>query len=97
MAEESHWSDEVCREIKKREIASVCTIPDGGLNRLLNLNQGGQGMRLITLVTEEKGMGIVTGQWPAAAFDDRDGVLRRRKLYQRARAARRDRAPCLCW
>ena len=25
MAEETNWSDEVFREIKKREIASVCT------------------------------------------------------------------------
>ena len=40
MPEETHWSDEVFREIKKREIASVCTIPDGGLTRLLNLVKG---------------------------------------------------------
>src|SRR6185295_12505322 len=63
MAEEAHWADEVFREIKKREIASVCTIPDGGLTRLLNLIKADKDMRLITLTTEEEGMGIVTGQW----------------------------------
>lgn len=63
MTEEAHWSDEVFREIKKREIASVCTIPDGGLTRLLNLVKADKSMRLITLTTEEEGMGIVTGQW----------------------------------
>jgi sulfopyruvate decarboxylase alpha subunit len=63
MSEEAHWSDEVFAEIKKREIASVCTIPDGGLTRLLNLVKADKSMRLITLTTEEEGMGIVTGQW----------------------------------
>src|ERR1700750_161291 len=63
MAEETHWSDEVFREIKKREIASVCTIPDGGLTRLLNLIKADKGRRLITPTHEEEGMGIVTGQW----------------------------------
>jgi sulfopyruvate decarboxylase alpha subunit len=63
MSEDTHWSDEVFREIKAREIASVCTIPDGGLTRLLNLVKADKSMRLITLTTEEEGMGIVTGQW----------------------------------
>src|SRR5882757_1943555 len=63
MAEETHWSDEVFREIKKREIVSVCTVPDGGLTRFLNLVKADKSMRLITLTTEEEGMGIVTGQW----------------------------------
>ena len=60
---ETHWSDEVFREIKAREIGCVCTIPDGGLTRLLNLVKADNAMRLITLTTEEEGMGIVTGQW----------------------------------
>jgi len=63
MAEETHWSDEVFGEIKRRDIASVCTVPDGGLTRLLNLIKADKSMRLITLTTEEEGMGIVTGQW----------------------------------
>jgi len=63
MSEETHWSDEVFHEIKKREIASVCTVPDGGLTRLLNLVKADRSLRLITLTTEEEGMGIVTGQW----------------------------------
>lgn len=63
MPEETHWSDDVHREIRKREISSVCTIPDGGLTRLLNLIKADGSTRLITLTTEEEGMGIVTGQW----------------------------------
>ena len=30
MAEETHWADEVFAEVKRREIQTVCTIPDGG-------------------------------------------------------------------
>jgi sulfopyruvate decarboxylase alpha subunit len=63
MTQAVHWADEVFREIKKRKIASVCTIPDGGLTRLLNLVHDDTDVRLITLSTEEEGMGIVTGQW----------------------------------
>jgi sulfopyruvate decarboxylase alpha subunit len=63
MTTQAHWADDVFREIKKREIASVCTIPDGGLTRLLNLVHDDKDVRLITLSTEEEGMGIVTGQW----------------------------------
>ncbi len=63
MTADSHWSDAVYREMKKRKIASLCTIPDGGLTRLLNLVKDGGDIRLITLSTEEEGMGIVTGQW----------------------------------
>ena len=63
MTGQQHWSDDVFHEIKKRKINTVCTIPDGGLTRLLNLVKADVGMRLVTLTTEEEGMGIVTGQW----------------------------------
>jgi sulfopyruvate decarboxylase alpha subunit len=63
MTAESHWSDAVYREMKKRKIATLCTIPDGGLTRLLNLVKDEDEIRLVTLSTEEEGMGIVTGQW----------------------------------
>jgi sulfopyruvate decarboxylase alpha subunit len=63
MTGKDQWPDAVFREIKKRKIASVCTIPDGGLTRLLDLVKADPAMRLITLTTEEEGMGLVTGQW----------------------------------
>ncbi|MGI9424985.1 MAG: phosphonopyruvate decarboxylase [Hyphomicrobiaceae bacterium] len=57
------WSEDVFREIKKRQIETVCTVPDGGLTRLLNRVGDDSRMRLITLSTEEEGMGILSGQW----------------------------------
>ncbi len=59
----AHWSDDVFREMQARDIKTVCTIPDGGLTLLLQKVEADPGMRLVTLSTEEEGMGVVTGQW----------------------------------
>lgn len=59
----AHWSDDVFREMKARDIATVCTIPDGGLVQLLKKVEADPAMRLVTLSTEEEGMGVVVGQW----------------------------------
>jgi sulfopyruvate decarboxylase alpha subunit len=59
----THWSDDVFREMKAREIRTVCTIPDGGLTQLLKKVEADEAMRLVTLSTEEEGMGVVVGQW----------------------------------
>lgn len=58
-----HWSDDVFAEMKARDIQSVCTIPDGGLTQLLNMVVADKDMRLVTLSTEEEGIGVATGQW----------------------------------
>ena len=58
-----HWSEDVYREIKARDIRTVCTIPDGGLIQLLKKVEGDASMKLVTLSTEEEAMGVVTGQW----------------------------------
>lgn len=57
------WSADVFREIKARDIKTVCTVPDGGLIRLLTMVEADAGMRLVTLSTEEEGIGVATGQW----------------------------------
>jgi hypothetical protein len=58
-----HWSGDVFREMRAREIATVCTIPDGGLTQLLNLIDDDKAMRLVTLTSEQEGIGIATGCW----------------------------------
>ena len=59
----AHWSDDVFREMKARDIRTVCTIPDGGLTELLRKVEADKAMRLVTLSTEEEGMGLVAGLW----------------------------------
>jgi sulfopyruvate decarboxylase alpha subunit len=59
------WSADVFREMKARKIDTVCTIPDGGLTQLLKMIEAEKAMRLVTLTTEEEGVGIATGCWIA--------------------------------
>ncbi|MBS0241047.1 MAG: phosphonopyruvate decarboxylase [Proteobacteria bacterium] len=61
--EPAHWSDDVFREMIARDIKTVCTIPDGGLTHLLKKVEATPSMRLVTLSTEEEGVGVVVGQW----------------------------------
>ena len=49
--------------MRERDIATVCTVPDGGLTRLLTMVEADDGMRLVTLTTEPEGVGIATGCW----------------------------------
>jgi sulfopyruvate decarboxylase alpha subunit len=57
------WSTDVFRAMLARSIATVCTVPDGGLTRLLTMIEGEASMRLVTLSTEPEGIGIATGCW----------------------------------
>jgi sulfopyruvate decarboxylase alpha subunit len=57
------WSSDVLRAMQARSIATVCSVPDGGLTRLLKLVEAEAGIRLVTLSTEPEGVGIATGCW----------------------------------
>jgi len=63
----TNWPEEVLRAVKARKIATVCTIPDGGLTRFLRLIEAGRSIRLVTLSTEEEGIAIATGCWLAGS------------------------------
>ena len=58
-----HWADDVFAAMTAREINTVCTVPDGGLTRLLDLASADPSKRVVTLSTEPEGMGLVTGLW----------------------------------
>lgn len=57
------WSTDVLAAMKARAISTICTIPDGGLTNLLARCREGSDHRVITLSTEEEGIGITTGLW----------------------------------
>jgi sulfopyruvate decarboxylase alpha subunit len=61
------WSTDVFRAMQTRGIATVCTVPDGGLTPLLRMVEEDASMRLITLTTEPEGIGIATGCWLGGA------------------------------
>ena len=62
-AGDEHWSDDIFKEMKARAIGFVATIPDGGLTKLLQMCEADPAIKVITLSTEEEGIGVATGLW----------------------------------
>ncbi|MEL7469258.1 MAG: thiamine pyrophosphate-binding protein [Pseudomonadota bacterium] len=61
------WSTEVHAAMRSLGIGTVCTIPDGGLTPLLAMCHEDPDTRVVTLSTEEEGIGITTGLWLGGA------------------------------
>jgi sulfopyruvate decarboxylase alpha subunit len=57
------WPQNVFDAMGARGIATVATVPDGGLTRLLDLCEADAETRIVTLTTEEEGIGVATGLW----------------------------------
>ena len=57
------WPQEVFDAMKARAITTVATVPDGGLTGLLGLCGADAETRIVTLTTEEEGIGVTTGLW----------------------------------
>jgi sulfopyruvate decarboxylase alpha subunit len=57
------WSQDVFGAMKERGIGAVATVPDGGLIRLLKMCEADANTRVVTLTTEEEGIGVITGLW----------------------------------
>ena len=57
------WSGEVFGLIKEAGISLITTVPDAGLTRLLNRCSKDPDVRVVTLSTEEEGVGIGYGAW----------------------------------
>lgn len=61
------WSHEVFAAMKARGIGTVATVPDGGLTGLLTMCEADAETRVVTLTTEEEGIGVVAGLWLGGA------------------------------
>ena len=57
------WSAEVYKVLRAKEINTVATVPDGGLTTLLQLCESDLDTSVVTLSTEEEGIGILFGLW----------------------------------
>ena len=58
-----NWSADVFDVIRDKAIGTVATIPDGGLTPLLQSCEAAADIRVVTLTTEEEGIGVTTGLW----------------------------------
>ncbi len=59
----SDWSDPVFEALQARGIRTIATVPDGGLTTLLQRCTQDADMRVVTLTTEEEGVGLCVGAW----------------------------------
>ena len=57
------WPRQVYAIARQAGISLVTTVPDAGLTDLLQLCGDDDGMRVVTLSTEEEGIGIAYGAW----------------------------------
>ena len=61
------WPAEVHAAMLEHRIAALATVPDAGLSRLLTLCAGDAATRVVTLSTEQEGIGICAGLWLGGA------------------------------
>lgn len=62
-ATDDGWSAQVYDLIKRSGISLVTTVPDAGLTALLNLCSDDESLHMVTLSTEEEGVGMAYGAW----------------------------------
>ena len=64
MTEKSaEWPSDIFTVLREREISQICHVPDAGHDRLIRLCTSQNDMSVITLTTEEEGVGILAGAW----------------------------------
>jgi sulfopyruvate decarboxylase alpha subunit len=61
--ERAHWADDIHALFRAHRITLVSTVPDAGHQRLIELCQADQGIRFVTLTTEEEGVALSAGAW----------------------------------
>lgn len=57
------WSEDVFKVLDNHDVATVATVPDAGLSGVLNLCERAQNKKVVTLTTEEEGVGLMLGLW----------------------------------
>lgn len=57
------WPDDIFSALKSAGVTLIATVPDGGLEDLLARCRADKAMRVVTLTTEEEGIGVLAGAW----------------------------------
>ncbi len=57
------WPADIHAALKAAEIRQIAYVPDAGHARLIRLCAADSSMRLVTLTTEEEGIGLAAGAW----------------------------------
>jgi sulfopyruvate decarboxylase alpha subunit len=57
------WPDQIYDVLKRHEIRQVALVPDAGHSRLIRRCLADDGIKVITLTTEEEGIALIQGAW----------------------------------
>jgi len=57
------WPDQIYDVLKRHEIRQVALVPDAGHSRLIRRCLADEGIKVITLTTEEEGIALIQGAW----------------------------------
>ncbi len=57
------WSEDVFKVLDNHQIGTIATVPDAGLTGVLSLCEDADSKKVITLTTEEEGVGLMLGLW----------------------------------
>jgi len=63
MATPHDWSSDIYRVVRSRHITTIATVPDAGLTRVLALCDDDPDRRVVTLTSEQEGIGLIVGLW----------------------------------
>lgn len=57
------WPVALFQLVQQKQISQIANVPDAGLTRFLDLCRGDAARRVVTLSTEEEGIGLCLGAW----------------------------------
>ena len=61
------WPGDIHRALRSAGVRLIATVPDGGLEDVLARCRADKTMRVVTLSTEEEGIGLAAGAWLGGA------------------------------
>ena len=62
-AASAEWPDQLYALLKRHDISQVALVPDAGHSRLIRRCEADAQMRVVSLTTEEEGIGLLLGAW----------------------------------
>lgn len=60
---QADWPADIFAVLRARGITQICHVPDAGHDRLIKLCDAQNDMSVVTLTTEEEGVGLLAGAW----------------------------------
>ena len=63
MTKTHDWPSDVFRIIQSHRVTTIATVPDAGLTRVLTLCNDDPERRVVTLTSEQEGIGLIVGLW----------------------------------